>query len=198
MNLFTVRELRELPPLIWLAVLAECLGAVRVRRVKSACHRQLTASSDNPTETLSREHGSNRRARMGNRAQAKEAAASQRGKGDQRIEPFMWWFHDSLLEIILSVFFFFYSSLSVSAYLLALPLCCSALQTTVISSTEILKIWGGENHLCIKVQKLNWFPKIYSSKVSNLQLRVFSPPLQTRWIFCPCSEWRAEQISTGD
>lgn len=94
--------------------------------------------------------------------------------------------------------FFFYSSLSVSAYLLALPLCCSALQTTVISSTEILKIWGGENHLCIKVQKLNWFPKIYSSKVSNLQLRVFSPPLQTRWIFCPCSEWRAEQISTGD
>lgn len=90
MNLFTVGELRELPPLIWLAVLAECLGAVRVRRVKSACHRQLTASSDNPTERLSREHRSNRRARMGNRAQAEEAAASQRGKGDQRIEPFMW------------------------------------------------------------------------------------------------------------
>lgn len=95
---------------------------------------------------------------------------------------------------------FFYSSLSVSAYLLALQLCCSALQTTVISSTEILKNLrgGGGKHLCIKVQKLNWFPKIYSSKVSNLQLRVFSPPLRTRWIFCPCGEWRAEQISTGD
>lgn len=86
-------------------------------------------------------------------------------------------------------------------------LCLSAGSSVVLLCTanhshffnrDIEKSEGGGKHLCIKVQKLNWFPKIYSSKVSNLQLRVFSPPLRTRWIFCPCGEWRAEQISTGD
>lgn len=85
----------------------------------------------------------NRRARMGNRAQAEEAAASQRGKGDQRIEPFMWWFHDSLLEIILSVFcFFIHLCLSL---LICWLFSCAALHCKPQSFLQqrYWKIWGG-------------------------------------------------------
>lgn len=43
----------------------------------------------------------------GKQSAGRGGSSISKGEGDQRIEPFMWWFHDSLLEIILSVFFLF-------------------------------------------------------------------------------------------
>lgn len=86
----------------------------------------------------------------GKQSTARGGSSISKGERDQRIEPFMWWFHDSLLEIILSVFFFFLIHLCLSLLICCL-FSCAALHCKPQSFLQqrYWKIWGGKKHLCI-------------------------------------------------
>lgn len=78
----------------------------------------------------------------GKQSTGRGGSSISKGEGDQ-IEPFMWWFHDSLLEIILSVFFsFIFVCLCLSAGS-SVVLLCTANQSHLFNR-DIEKSEGGK------------------------------------------------------
>lgn len=143
-------------------------GAMWVTRVKSACHRQLNGVLRHPAETPSSEQKCDRSTLDGEQSKDWGSSVSER-REDRQMQPFMWRFHFSRLEITSltsSVFFFFCTSLSVcmsvSGYLLALHLCLCALITPI---TEIFQIW--EMHLGNCTQKIKLVPLIHSGEIGG-------------------------------
>ncbi len=107
-DLGAVRGLAECPPLIGLAV-AECLRAMWVTGVKSACHRQLNGVPRRPAERPSIEQKCRQKALDGKQSWETEEAVAERGERTGRCSLSYGDFISAFLEITSSVIFLFIS-----------------------------------------------------------------------------------------